>query len=90
MLQTGARAVAEKTVFTLADFEQFLQQIQTFTYRTTTGKRAKVLAFCLFGTTVKPYSRKVIRGGNKNIRVGLIIAQQNIVGGTLCLDQILL
>ncbi|MCY1526627.1 hypothetical protein D9M68_616630 [compost metagenome] len=88
VLQAGPCAVFEVAVFTLADQEGFLQQVEAFANRPRAGVRAKIAAFLLLRPTVdaQPW---VIAIREKYVGIGLIVAQQDVVGRPPLLDQCL-
>jgi len=72
----------------LPDFKYFLQHGQCLSSRLSIWKGAKILPFFLFSAPMKSKSWPFLVR-NKNIRVGFIISQHDVVGRMLLLNQIL-
>src|SRR3989344_6425568 len=89
VLQAGARTVAEKTVLALAHTEYFLQQVDRFAH----GKRRRIgteiTALLALGATVKSDAWKFLAVGYEDIRIALVVAQQNVVTRVQRLDEII-
>src|SRR5690606_28357606 len=77
ILQTRPRAVAEVTVLALPDEERLLQQAQALAYRAGTRIRAEVTPRLLLRATMDTQARK-LTGGKKNVRIGFVVAQQDV------------
>ena len=79
VLQTGPRAVFEKTVFTLADGKQLLQQVESLPHRTGAGIRTKITALGPLGATMQRQTRKLVIARTVNIGITLVIPVQYVV-----------
>src|SRR5690606_27417491 len=90
ILQARARAIIENAVFTLANAKSFLKEIQTFFYSADIWKWAKVIAPLFLRAAMKRNARIIFAAGNKNIGVGFIVPQQNIVRRAIGFNQVLL
>ncbi|MNJ11025.1 hypothetical protein D3C77_51920 [compost metagenome] len=89
VLQARPGAVAVVAVFALADEKGFLQQAQAFTNGASAGVRPEVLALLLLRAAMNPQPReRSVR--EEHIRVGLIVAQQDVIRRPPFLDQRLL
>ncbi|MNM67260.1 hypothetical protein D3C81_787850 [compost metagenome] len=89
VLQARPGAVAVIAVFALPNEEGFLQQAQAFTNGPRAGVRPEVLALLLLRAAMNPQPReRSVR--EEHIRVGLIVAQQDVIRRPPFLDQRLL
>ncbi|MNL06415.1 hypothetical protein D3C87_1270500 [compost metagenome] len=89
VLQARPRAVLVIAVFALAYEKGFLQQAQAFANRPGAGIRTEVLTLGLFRPAMDAQAREcAVR--EKDVGVGFVVAQQNVVGRPPLLDQRLL
>ena len=90
VLEARARSIPEIAVAALANEEQFLQLVQRLANGTCTRVRAEITALALARTAVKLQARKLVFGRYVNVRVTLIIPQNDIEPGLVLLDQVVL
>ena len=90
VLQAGPRAVAEEAVPAVAHAEHLLHQRQGFADAAGTRIGPEIAAARPALAAMKGDARVLVRGGDLDIGVGLIVAQQNIVRRAQGLDQRLL
>ena len=88
MLQAGPRPVLEEAVLAGPDAEQLLQDVEAVAHCGGTRKRTEV-APPAARPTVERQARKVMLG-QVDVGVGLVVAQDDVVGRPLRLDQALL
>ncbi|MNS77091.1 hypothetical protein D3C72_1106650 [compost metagenome] len=89
VLQARTGAVLVIAVFALTNEKRLLQQAQTFADRAGAGVRTEILALGLFRTAMNAQARK-LSVGEKDIGVGFVVAQQDVIGRAPFLDQRLL
>ena len=90
VLQARSSAIAVVAVFALAYQKGLLQQAEAFTNGPGTRIGAEITPFGALGATVQAQAWKVVIAGKENVRVRLVVAQQNIIRRPVSLDQALL
>src|SRR5690606_6775148 len=86
VLQARSGSIAVEAVFTLTNEKGLLQQAQAFADRTGTRIRAEVASRFLFRAAMNTQTRE-ITAGEEDIRIGFIVAQEDVVGGAPLFDK---
>ena len=95
--QAGPRAVGKHRVFAGAQPEHFLQKLNALLHRPGAGVRAKVAVLFVHRPTVVRHARKDLpwrvasgpsRAGDLEVRVALVVAEQDVELGVQRLDQV--
>ena len=79
MLQAWPGAITEKHLITLADLEQFLQQVQGIAHRRRAWVRSKETALTPPRAPMKRQAWKNLIGADKDIGVALIVPQNDVL-----------
>src|SRR5690606_39305399 len=91
VLQTGPGAIAKKAFLALADLEHLLEPIETFPHRAGAGEWPEEPPSPIARARTTIGQRRVIRMlGQMDIRVRLIVPQQDIVRRMQGLNEVLL
>ena len=90
MLESGSRAIFEIALLAVTDHKELLQDVQASSDRTRGRKRAKVFTPPALFPTMKGKSRVLGLSGDMDVRIGLIVSQQDVIGGAFGLNQALL
>ena len=95
--QAGPRSVGKHRVFASAQPEHFLQKLNALLHRPGAGVRAKVAVLFVHRPTVVRHARKDLpwrvasgpgRAGDLEVRVALVVAEQDVELGVQRLDQV--
>src|SRR5690606_30803561 len=90
VLQARACAMSEDTVFTVANTKHLLHQGERLADSATAWIRPEIAPIIASRTCPLVFEgRKWMAVTGEHIRVGLIVAQQNVIGRTQLLDQCL-
>src|SRR5690606_12481283 len=90
MLQAGTRAVAEEGVLALADRKHFLQMAERLADRQRARVRPEIPPRAAAGTAVHGKSRIFLVTAQVNVRIALVVAQQDVVTRPVLLDEVVL
>jgi len=88
VLQTGPGTVAEEGVLALTQLEELLQQPQCLTHRTRARVRPEVTPSPVAGSPVQRQARERLADGNVDVRVALVVPENDVVAGPVSLDEV--
>ena len=85
--QAGPRTMREYAVLAGTQAEHLLQQLYAFAHRARIGKRSEI-AMALVGVAAKKTEARIAVSGQHQVRVGLVVAEQDVVARRQRLDQV--
>ena len=90
VLQAGPGTIAEIAVLALPDLEYALQEMQRLAHRTGARVRTEVAAAGALAPAVQRQAGKPVAAGQVDVRIRLVVAQQDIERRLVRLDEVLL
>ncbi len=90
VLQARPGAVLEEAVPALAHGEDLLQVVERFAHRAGAGERPEIPPLPLAATAVKAQPREALVGGEVDVGIALVVAQQDVVARAQLLDEVVL
>src|SRR5439155_27244365 len=89
MKQTRPRAVLEHRVLAGAKAKYPLQELDALAHGVGVGKGAEIAVLLVLGAAMETEARVSVPG-NHQVRVGLVVAEQDVVARREALDQVVL